>query len=150
MADKKYLLIIPCSKRKIYTSEGRVPALALYDGPFYRIIRKMFRERGKSDFLDIMILSAKYGLITPEKLINYYECPMTRDMAKRLNGELTDKLSSIVKSGNYEEIFLNLGKLYCEAVRGWENFTETRAKIIYAEGGIGKRARQMRKWLLER
>jgi len=59
----KYLLIIPCSKRKTAPPRVKVSAINLYDGPFYRIIRKAFRESGKPDNLDIMILSAKYGLI---------------------------------------------------------------------------------------
>ena len=150
MNNIKYLLVIPCSKRKINIFENEVPALDLYDGPFFRIIRKLFREYRKLDNLDIVIISAKYGLITSETFIKNYDLLMTINIAKRLNGDLCRKLSHIVNVGNYNEIFFNIGKIYHEAIKGWETSAVTKAKTIYIQGGIGSRAKQMRDWLLDK
>ena len=60
---RKYLLIISCSDRKIQTL-GCLPAFELYDGSFYRILRKAIREGYFPNNLDILIISPKYGLLT--------------------------------------------------------------------------------------
>ena len=59
---KNYLLIISCSQRKVETSEP-LPALERYDGPTYRTLRKAMHEGRIPKNLDVLIISAKYGLI---------------------------------------------------------------------------------------
>jgi len=80
-ARKKYLLILPCSKRKKPVSKAQ--ALELYDGPFYRVVRK-----AKPQNLDILILSAKYGLISSNESISYYDQMMTAERAEELASEI--------------------------------------------------------------
>ena len=59
-------LLLACSKRK-RTWVGSVPALDLYDGGAYRVVRKLRRERGLPANLHILILSARYGLLGAEE-----------------------------------------------------------------------------------
>ena len=57
-----YLLILGCSDKKI-ENFSQTPALEVYDGPNYRVLRKFLRENGWPPGLMIKIISAKYGII---------------------------------------------------------------------------------------
>ena len=73
-----YLLIISCSQRKRQDIDGSCLAIDVYDGPVYRTLRKMLRERGKDlKNLDILIISAKYGLLRHFDTIDPYDQQMT-------------------------------------------------------------------------
>jgi len=106
--EKKYLLILSCSKIKKKSSN--IPAIDLYDGPFYRVIRK-----NKPKNLDIMILSAKYGLIRHDEKISHYEQIMTPNRARELASNVSAKLKKELKK-DYDYIAINLGKTYTLAL----------------------------------
>lgn len=72
-----YLLIVMCSKRK-RSAPDLLPALERYDGIFFRILRKARREGHWPDNLDILILSAKYGLLELDTAIENYDLRMIR------------------------------------------------------------------------
>ena len=59
---KNYLLIISCSQRKADTTKP-IYAMYRYDGPTYRTLRKLRREGRFLDTVDVLIISAEYGLI---------------------------------------------------------------------------------------
>lgn len=146
MGDK-YLLIIPCSKRKAGLPGAKIPAIDLYDGPFYRIIRKAFREHGKPDSLDIMILSAKYGLIDYERIITTYDQIMTREMAISMSDTVYKVFTNIIKRNNYKEIMINLGKKYMLALSKSHDILNVQ-RVRCGIGGIGERNRQLKEWLI--
>lgn len=137
---RKYLLILACSQRK-RQYEGKIPAIKLYDGNSYRILRKM----NLMDSLDVMILSAKYGLISSQELIENYDLKMTDNRAKELKDE---NLKIISRLPNYDEIYVDLGKTYLLAIGGFEQFF-LNSNIVYAKGGIGQRLGQLKRWLEE-
>jgi hypothetical protein len=122
-----YLLIVTCSQRKRSNRE-LLPALERYDGIFFLILRKAQREGYLPDKLDVMIISAKYGLLEPDTAIETYDQRMTVAQAKQLKPVVAPLLTQRVAAQPYAEIFLN----------------------VDATGGIGQRARQMRCWLLEK
>ena len=142
----KYLLIIPCSKRKASLARAKIPAIDLYDGPFYRIIRKLFRERGKPDNLDIMILSAKYGLITHNETIANYDQKMTISRAKALSSPVGVRLRDTLQGNRYEKVFINLGKLYMLALDSSKDLLDEQ-NVSCASGRIGERMQQLRNWI---
>lgn len=147
MTDRKYLLVISCSKRKIPCSlVEKIRALDLYDGPFYRIIRKAFRDRGRPKNLDILILSAKYGLISSEKKITNYDKLMTTEIACKISRQVYRKLESIFWDYEYTEIMINLGKKYTLALE-YSKRVLTNQNLRYGNGGIGDRNRQLKDWL---
>jgi lipocalin len=137
--DKRYLLILSCSKRKKRVSE--VCAMKLYDGPFYKVIRK-----SKPKNLDILILSAKYGLISSKDTISYYDQTMTPEKAKELSTEITEKLEKIFRNRYYEEIFINLGKTYMLALEEPKNMLGG-YNVYQASGQVGERLHQLKTWL---
>jgi len=142
----RYLLIISCSKRKASLPKVRVPAIDLYDGPFYRIIRKAFREHGRPDNLDIMILSAKYGLITHNEIIANYDQKMTISRAKVLSSPVRVRLADTLKENRYEKVLINLGKLYMLALDGSRDLLDE-YNVCCASGRIGERIKQLKEWL---
>ena len=79
----KSLLIISCSGRKIKTL-GRMPAIERYDGQSYRIIRKAIREGCFPANLDILIISAKFGLLAWDAKIEDYDQLMSKEQAQKL------------------------------------------------------------------
>lgn len=137
--NKKYLLILPCSKQKkeLYST----CALDLYDGPFYRVVRK-----NQPKNLDILILSAKYGLISSDNLISYYDQLMTPKRAEELANEIMVKLERTFRNEDYNEVFINLGKKYMLALDGAKNILDEH-NVNWANGQIGERLHQLKIWL---
>ncbi|MCX9089772.1 MAG: hypothetical protein OIN90_19675 [Candidatus Methanoperedens sp.] len=137
--NNKYLLILPCSKqkKKLYGA----CALELYDGPSYRIVRK-----NQPKNLDILILSAKYGLINSDNLISHYDQIMTPNRAEELANEIMVKLERTFRNEDYDEVFINLGKKYMLALDESKNILDEH-NVNWANGQIGERLHQLKIWL---
>jgi hypothetical protein len=146
---KNYCLIISCSKKK-----NRMPkkcrAIDIYTGINYKTIKKLKRENKLLKNIDILIISAKYGLIHPDSLINTYEMKMTKKRALELNPVICKKLEGGFDKKKFSEIFINLGKEYMMAINGFEELLPNNTKIVYAHGGIGQRLSQMKKWIIDK
>ncbi len=76
MNTKSEALIIACSRAKrkpgegIWEVEGASPAVWVYDGPWWKILRK------QNPRVHVFALSAKFGLIPAHTLIPYYDLKM--------------------------------------------------------------------------
>ncbi|MHA1285123.1 MAG: DUF6884 domain-containing protein [Promethearchaeota archaeon] len=64
---KKTLVITSCSSRKKHTTK-KIDCYERYNGQLFNMIKK-FVEKNQ---YDLLILSAKYGLLKPKDKINYY------------------------------------------------------------------------------
>ncbi|MBM3235453.1 peroxide stress protein YaaA [Candidatus Poribacteria bacterium] len=146
MTKHKYLLIIPCSKRKVLVLEHKIPAIDLYDGPFYRILRKFFRQHDVAQYVDILILSTKYGLIKSHDLISTYDECMTPRKAKGFSSDIYNFLKTLLSKEQYQEIFINLGKTYALALTDSEELLN-QYNVFWAKGQIGERMHQLKNWL---
>lgn len=144
---KRYLLILSCSQRK-RRDPGLLPAIERYDGVNFRVLRKLKREDVWLDNLDVLIISAKYGLLKDSDDIEYYEQKMTRERAIELQDSVNRKLCAILRDKEYQEIFVNLGKSYLPVLGNGEALADR--KVIYASGGIGRKMAQMREWIVTR
>jgi len=138
---KRYLLILSCSKRKKLVSKA--PALELYDGPFYRVLRKNMPPN-----LDVLVLSAKYGLINSDKIISHYDQMMTVEKAEELVDEVKTKLENFLKNNNYNKIFINLSGIYLIALKKSEELLD-KNNVYWAKGQIGERLHQLKSWLAD-
>ena len=145
---QRYLLVIPCSKRKILSKDETIPAFDLYNGPFYQTIKKTFRQNGLPDNLDILILSAKYGLIHSNELISTYEQIMTTERAKELENQVMMEFKELFKDKSYNEIFVNLGKTYTLALEESRSLLDD-YNVSWGYGQIGERLHQLKIWLTE-
>lgn len=145
-ADPRYLLIIACSQRK-RSDNGLLLAIERYDGVNFRVLQKAKREGYLPENLDILILSAKYGLIEASTPIKNYDLKMTKQRAMGLQGQVSQDLDDYLSKKSYSEIFVNLGKFYLIATTPSKKITELEGKIVYATGGIGEKMAQMKAWL---
>lgn len=139
------LLLIACSNRK-NRSKGMLPAIERYDGVNYRVIHKLQREGKFPGNVDVKILSAKFGLIDAQTPIPYYDQRMDKKRADELRGQVMRELSEIA-NGPYEEIFINMGKVYLGAMDGYTTLLP-KVRVKIAEGGIGQKMAAMRNWLV--
>jgi len=144
---KKYLLVISCSQEKLDVSNP-ASAFELYNGPLYKSIRKMRKENNFPKDVDILIISAKYGVLGFYDLIERYDQRMTKERANELKPHVFNALKNYFKDKQYKEIFINLGKDYLPVLDGLENIIPKGARILYAKGRIGQKLKQTRDWLL--
>ena len=143
--SQNYLLIISCSQRKLDTSDT-LAAIDRYDGMTYRILRKMRREGWTPDNLDVLILSAKYGLMPAGAPAENYDQKMTNARADELRESVQETLKTYIdtREGGFEQVFINLGKAY---MRTLEGFHWGLVSTMEASGRIGLKNSQMKAWL---
>ena len=140
-----HLLILGCShKKKSSISDlGWAPAFEVYDGPNYRVLRKFLRENGWPPGLMIKIISAKYEIIDATTLIKPYDERLNKETAKKIHLKVMQSLEEV---GSPTSVFVNLGKDYLPAISCITTLFGS-DKIIYAEGGIGRKQQAMKNWL---
>ena len=140
---KNNLLIISCSQRKLDTPE-RIYAMYRYDGPTYQILHKLRREGHFPLDLDVLIISARYGLVGLREPIPDYNRKMTAKRADELRPCVQAHLKTIIEIQQYQQVFMNLGKTYMLTLGGFDwGSTST----LEATGGIGQKNSQMKAWL---
>lgn len=143
------LLILSCSQTKI-KNKDLLPAIERYDGPSYKVLRKIMNSSNYNNSLDIAIISAKYGLLQPHEKIEDYDLKMNKEIAESLNNKVAEELRKQISNNKYENIFINIGSDYNLAVDGFNKKLPRNTEILYAKGKIGERLSQMKKWLEER
>lgn len=136
------LLILSCSATKRPDPE-LLPALLRYDGPAYRLLRKALRELAEVHHPRIAILSAEFGLITNDTPIPCYDRRMDKTRAAALAPLVQRELNAIL-ADTPTDVFVHLGRDYLSALG---TVPSGSWRISYAEGGIGERLGQLRRWL---
>lgn len=140
----KDLLIISCSKTKRPLQD--VPAMDLYDGSVYKVIKK-----AKPEDLDILIVSAKYGLLRPEDHISYYDQVMTFARSEELQSEVSEGIRKAISENSYRRIFVNLGEMYMLTLgRDLVENIDWNQNSIFASGPFGKCLQQLKSFLENR
>ena len=135
------LLIMSCSKTK--KPLENVPAIELYDGQAYRVFRKRSPEN-----LEILIISAKYGIIRSTDIVSYYDQVMTVTEAVKMKEHVEKVIRKTVWKRNSMRIFINLGFPYNLAVsEELIDFLYEGFNLQVASGPIGKRLHQLKEWL---
>ncbi|NIC00931.1 DUF6884 domain-containing protein [Halobacterium sp. R2-5] len=127
------LLVQGCSKSKNEPGEP-VPALDLYSGFFFKIIKKAKREEEFDEDIDLCILSAEHGLIDPDDEISWYDRRMDANRAADLAPEVKKRI--VERADDYERIIVNVGGDYNRALEGVESVLDV--PVYFIEGdGIG-------------
>ena len=135
------LLIMSCSKTKKRLEN--VSAIDLYDGQAYRVIRKRSTKN-----LEILIISAKYGIIRYTDIVSYYDQVMTVTEAVKMKEHVEKVIRKTVWKRNSMRIFINLGFPYNLAVsEELIDFLDEGFNLQVASGPIGKRLHQLKEWL---
>lgn len=139
------LLVQSCSATKNEVSEP-TQALDVYDGYFFRIIKKAMRDGEFRPDVDICILSAEHGLIDPKESITSYDRRMKPSRAEELRETVINDIQKRINENDYEKIVLNLGKDYLGAVDGIAS--ERCVEIVTIEGeGIGIKGRELKRFV---
>ena len=130
------LLIQSCSQTKNRPTEA-VPALDLYTGYFFKIIKKAIREGEFDENIDLCILSAEYGIIESDEEVSWYDRRIDSERAKEIAPKVAQELARIVDS-SYDKLLINVGRDYLEALD--QARKELTVPIYYIEGsGIGEK-----------
>jgi hypothetical protein len=136
------LLVQSCSKSKNHPTEP-VPALELYSGFFFKIIKKAMREDAFDERIDICILSAEYGLIDADAEVEWYDRRMDVERARELAPEVRETLCEKVQ-GSHERVIVNVGGVYNDALEGVDEYISS--DIFHISGsGIGEKGRVLKR-----
>lgn len=139
------LLVQSCSASKNRMKEP-TPAMDVYSGYFFKIIKKAAREQAMRDDLDIRILSAKYGLLDPEDCIEYYDQKMDRSRAAELRDSVITDIETQIDKYGYSRIVVNLGEPYKKAIEGLDQRVDP--EVLFIEGdGIGNKGHELKRFI---
>jgi|ERR1051326_2581453 hypothetical protein len=112
-SNDKSLTVLGCSETKIRVG-GYLPAICLYDGPVFRVLRSFLRDYRWPESLSVAVLSAKYGLIGGLSQIETYDQRMTSERAKEIYQSATDTL--IKWSKHHHRVEFVLGQDYIRSI----------------------------------
>lgn len=112
------LLIVCCSATKSSQIKS-IPALLRYLGKTFLFLKHLFLENSWPIHVDLLIVSAKFGLVKPEQLIPFYEQQITQETVSQTEQMIDDQIEN--QEFNYVECFLNLPKLYLSAIKSVES-----------------------------
>ena len=105
---KNTLVITSCSKKK-NSSEKLIKSSDRYIGQMFNATKRFSED---NDY-DLLIISAKYGLLrSEEKITNYDQRLTTKKQAIDLRPCVLPKLKKIISENNYSRIIIIMGKLY--------------------------------------
>ena len=140
------LLVVSCSSRK-HCLTNPSEAWNLYDGVAYRLMKKAQREGHFAEDVDILILSAKHGLISPSRCIRWYDQRMDSARSSELAKQVTSGLKKRLTETHYCEVLLWVGKDYLGALSPLNAWEQPGVIVDIAHGRIGERLRQLKKWI---
>jgi hypothetical protein len=128
--DENVLIITSCTKNKLdIPDDESVAAKDLYLGTMFGKVKK-YSAAMKYEY---MIISAKYGLLSPDEKIKTYNKVLSKKSdADAIRDQVEERLTPIL--GNYDKILVIAGKNYREVLKGVidERF------YILKKGGIGE------------
>jgi hypothetical protein len=110
-------------------------AWEIYDGVVYRMLKKRL---GPQDHwpagLDVLIVSAKYGVIRPSRRIETYDQAMPPDGQP---GRWAGRLGRLVAARDYRFVHVNLGRAYRAQWTAWLR-SSTMQWVKASSGRTGK------------
>jgi len=136
------LLVQSCSASKNNVTKP-TQAIDVYDGYFFRIIKKAIREGAFRSDIELRILSAEHGILRADDKITNYDRRMTPSRASELHEYVTEDLRHCISDGDYETAIMNMGSVYTQAVGNISKQENIDIKHIKGEG-IGAKGRQLK------
>lgn len=134
MHSTKHLIVLSCSATKT-NAKSAVPAINLYDGPAFRVLRAFLRENRWPTPLSVAVLSAKYGLIGGLAHISKYNRRMTPHRAAELSPTVTAALLRLSDEHRYVDLIM--GRDYLESIDMASIAPGGRQQLRLATGPIG-------------
>lgn len=142
-----HLLVMACSATK--TDAEWAAAFDLYDGPTWRTLRAFERDNPAGLLgVDVLALSAEYGLIDAGVVVRNYDRRMTRDRAAELRTSTWHTLRAYA-AGGAADVFVLAGTDYMPALElGLVELRGVGATVTVAAGGIGQKMAALKAWLV--
>lgn len=140
--SRQDLLIIACSERK-KPGKGPLPAIDLYDGPAYRLLRKRLDGARNPT---VWVLSAKHGLIWADLHIHRYDQRLTKERAQLIRTKAESFIERHAPPGGFRRVFIWAGKQYFDAL---PTCLLSQANIVIADGPIGRKLHLLKDWCTE-
>lgn len=124
---QKVLVVTGCTKEKLgFNKSTKAPAKQMYQGRLFKTVRKYSEAMG----FDYVIISAKYGLIFPDKEIEGYEKVLrTKEDVENIRPMVEERLRPLLK--NYDRIVVIAGKRYREVLK---NLWDERFAFVGSKG----------------
>ena len=122
--DHRILVITNCSKKKLTHASK---AIQLYQGQFFNKVVNFTRRMN----FDLKIISAKYGLISPEKIIKPYDKKINNSEVIKLREGISESIKVILD--DYDKIIFLMGRNYLKC---FEDYLDN-PKMIIAEDNRG-------------
>lgn len=141
-------VLISCSNVKKTVNEPS-PAYEVYDGPYFKTIKKLKREGLFPDSVNIYIISAKYGLLQLEDPILNYDERITREKASVLNKSIVYNLAKEISDNRYTQLIVNLGSDYMPSISGLEDIIPSNCHLVEFTGTIIQRRKLLKEYLLD-
>ena len=144
---KRSLLIISCTGAKDKTP-GLLPAVMRYKGPLYPTLHKAMRENRFPRSLDILIVSAKYGLLKSDEPIEDYDRKIDDERARELRPSVQKKLEAFLDRKDYDQLFNGLWSDYQAVLEGFD-LEQHFENVIPVETNRGKKMSQLKAWIID-
>ncbi len=139
------MLILACSRRK--RIDGRLlPAVERYDGPAFRVLRRLLREKpSKAPY--VLVLSAEHGLIPHNRPIAVYDREMTPARAHELRPRVLDELDRVVSTRSPQDTLVFAGRHYLTALGTDGTLPILGPNARACAGGLGRKLAELHDWL---
>ena len=144
---KRSLLIISCSDSKD-GAPGLLPAYKRYKGQYYITLCKACREGYFPENLDILIISAEYGLLRWDEPIKCYNQKMCSERANELRPSIEKKLKAFLNEKDYDQLFIALSQVYRSTLEGF-NLDKYFRVVKEGDNNRGKKRRDTIAWIKE-
>ncbi len=141
MKSPKILLIVSCSKKKAEELQNqKMKAEDAYRGPIFQVINKAKREGRWGDNISLGIISAKYGFIRGNEIIEDYDQRINNKLAQEFNPSVIEKVLEWQNEEEFDLIYGLMGKDYLITIDGLDEKISTDLKIENMGGtGIGQK-----------
>ena len=140
-------LLLSCSQRKRATP-GLLPAMERYNGPQFQVVRKFTRAHPDAQSsLDIAILSARFGILSPSECIPDYDQRVTREQAAKIRPGVITAIRQYFQNTRYQRCCISLSQDYLEIIAGLEAIIPPTCETTYIRGSQGERLSQLFNWL---
>jgi len=137
------LLVLACSNNKREDPQ-LLSAIERYDGAYYRTLAKHRPDTGGPE---ILIFSAKYGLIPEKYQIPAYDKRLEANPPAEFIDDVELGIKNHLRYREYEQIFVVAGKNYrdflIEPLVEYSDETEVRR----VDGRLGTQLQQLKRWL---
>lgn len=140
------ILVLGCSGRKL-ADPGLLPAIARYDGPSFRVLRRYLRSCAGADRLDIFVVSAEYGLISGEAPVPLYDRRLTPGRANELRTLVVSQLPEHVGDEQAVNVLLCGSRAYLEVLDGITSRLPEGSTVRQAPLRPGERLACLHDWL---